>query len=39
MSAYANVGYVAMFMRGNEVRIDPATPIETVLARGALIST
>ena len=32
------VGYAAMFMRGNEVRIDPATPIETVLQRPALIS-
>ena len=32
------VGYAAMFMRGNEVRIDPATPIETVLERSALIS-
>ncbi|MDP9106275.1 MAG: hypothetical protein M3N49_10130 [Candidatus Eremiobacteraeota bacterium] len=32
------VGYAAMFMRGSDVRIDPGTPIETVLARGALIS-
>jgi hypothetical protein len=32
------VGYAAMFMRGSDVRIDPATPIETVLARPALIS-
>ena len=32
------VGYAAMFMRGSDVRIDPSTPIETVLARPALIS-
>ena len=32
------VGYGAMFIRGNDVRIDPGTPIETVLARGALVS-
>lgn len=33
------VGYAAMFMRGSDVRIDPSTPIETVLARPALISS
>ena len=32
------VGYGAMFIRGNDVRIDPGTPVETVLDRGALIS-
>jgi hypothetical protein len=32
------VGYAAMFMRGSDVRIDPSTPIETVLVRPALIS-
>jgi hypothetical protein len=32
------IGYAAMFMRGSDVRIDPSTPIETVLARPALIS-
>ena len=32
------VGYAAMFMRGSDVRIDPGTPIETVLARPVLIS-
>jgi len=32
------IGYAAMFMRGSEVRIDPATPIDTVLARPALVS-
>ena len=33
------IGYGAMFMRGSDVRIDPSTPIETVLARSALISS